>query len=134
MISSLTAHQFTISGVYFERRLIQLKNLLSIVWIVIALFTFALGRPALAVDAANGAKVFSANCAACHAGGRNVIMADKNLKKESLEKFGMNSLDAITTQVTNGKNAMPAFKGRLSTQQIEDVATYVLEKSEKGWP
>jgi cytochrome c6 len=28
---------------------------------------------------------------------------------------------------------MPAFKGRLTTEQIEDVATYVLEKSEKGW-
>jgi cytochrome c6 len=35
--------------------------------------------------------------------------------------------------VTNGKNAMPAFKGRLNNQQIEDVANYVLEQAEKAW-
>lgn len=91
-----------------------------------AVFSFALARPALAADAAGGAKIFSANCAACHAGGRNVIMADKTLQKQALEKYSMNSMEAIVTQVTNGKNAMPSFKGRLSQAQIEDVASYVL--------
>ena len=110
-----------------------MKKILSVLWIALTLFTFTLGRPALAADAASGAKIFSANCAACHAGGRNVIMANKSLKKDDLAKYNMDSLDAIVTQVTNGKNAMPAFKGRLTTEQIEDVATYVLEKSEKGW-
>ncbi len=66
-------------------------------------------------------------------GGRNIIMADKTLKKEALGKYGMDSLEAIVSQVTNGKNAMPSFKGRLNTQQIEEVANYVLEQSEKGW-
>ncbi len=110
-----------------------MNKILSILWIAIALFTFALGHPALAADTASGAKIFSASCAACHAGGRNVIMADKALKKEALEKYGMNSLEAIVNQVTNGKNAMPAFKGRLNANQIEDVANYVLEQAEKGW-
>ncbi len=91
-----------------------------------------MSRPALAADATDGAKIFSANCAACHAGGRNVIMADKTLKQEALLKYNMNSIDAIANQVTNGKNAMPAFKGRLSQAQIEDVASYVLAQSEKG--
>jgi cytochrome c6 len=45
----------------------------------------------------------------------------------------MDSLEAIISQVTNGKNAMPAFKGKLNPQQIEDVASYVLEKADKGW-
>ena len=110
-----------------------MKKLLSIVLLLIAVFSFALTRPALAADSASGAKIFSANCAACHAGGRNVLMADKSLKKEALEKYSMNSLDAVITQVTNGKNAMPAFKGRLNQSQIEDVASYVLAQSEKGW-
>lgn len=110
-----------------------MKRLLSIALLAIAIFTVGFGRPALAADAANGAKVFSNNCAACHVGGGNVVMAQKTLKKDVLEKFGMNSLAAITNQVTNGKNAMPAFKGRLKPEQIEDVATYVLEQSEKGW-
>ncbi len=89
--------------------------------------------PAWAGDAASGAKIFSANCAACHAGGRNVINAAKTLQKSALEKYEMNSLDAIVYQVNNGKNAMPAFKGRLSDAQIEDVATYVLSQAEQGW-
>jgi cytochrome c6 len=28
---------------------------------------------------------------------------------------------------------MPAFKGRLTDAQIEDVATYVLAQADKGW-
>jgi len=111
-----------------------LKKLISIALLAIALVTVAFTNPALAEgDAANGGKIFSANCAACHAGGNNVIMANKNLKKEALEKYGMNSVEAIVKQVTNGKNAMPSFKGRLNDQQIQDVATYVLGQSEKGW-
>jgi cytochrome c6 len=110
-----------------------LKKLLSIVLLMSAVLSFALTRPALAADAASGAKIFSANCAACHAGGRNVIMANKTLQKEALEKYSMNSMEAIVTQVTNGKNAMPAFKGRLNQAQIEDVASYVLAQADKGW-
>lgn len=120
-------------AVPFETRRIHLKKILAVVLLGIALFIFAFDRPALAADAASGAKVFNANCAACHAGGRNVIMANKTLQKDALEKYGMNSLEAIINQVTNGKNAMPAFKGRLKAEQIEDVSTYVLEQSEKGW-
>ncbi|MGB8691504.1 MAG: c-type cytochrome [Microcoleus sp.] len=110
-----------------------MKRLLSIALLAFAIFTVGFGRPALAGDAANGAKLFSANCAACHIGGGNVVMGMKTLKKAALEKYGMNSIEAITTQVTNGKNAMPAFKGRLKPAQIEDVATYVLEQSAKDW-
>jgi len=35
--------------------------------------------------------------------------------------------------VTNGKNAMPAFGGKLSSGDIADVAAYVEEMSQKGW-
>nr|YP_009739020.1 cytochrome c553 [Palmaria decipiens]QIC19459.1 cytochrome c553 [Palmaria decipiens] len=45
----------------------------------------------------------------------------------------MNSVDAITTQVTNGKGAMPAFGGRLESDDINNVANYVLSQSESGW-
>ena len=96
-----------------------MKRLISIFTLAIALFTVTFSNPVLAADAPGGAKIFSANCAACHAGGNNVIMAKKNLKKEALAEYGMNSIAAITTQVTKGKNAMPAFGGRLSAAQIE---------------
>lgn len=110
-----------------------MKKLLTLILLATALLVFGSSRPALAGDAVNGSKIFSANCAACHAGGRNVVAAAKTLKKEALEKYSMNSQEAIVHQVQNGKNAMPAFKGRLNDKQIEDVATYVLEQSDKGW-
>lgn len=40
-----------------------------------------LNSPADAANLANGAKVFSANCAACHVEGGNLINATKTLKK-----------------------------------------------------
>ncbi|MBE9122985.1 c-type cytochrome [Tychonema sp. LEGE 07199] len=110
-----------------------MKRLLSIALLAIAILTVGFGRPALAGDAANGAKLFSANCSACHIGGGNVVMAMKTLKKDALEKYGMNSIEAITTQIIKGKNAMPAFAGRLKPEQIDDLVTYVLEQSEKNW-
>lgn len=109
-----------------------MKKILSILLLGIALFTFAFSNPALA-DTANGAKLFSANCASCHAGGKNLVQAQKTLKKDALEKYGMSSAEAIIAQVTNGKNAMPAFKGRLKPDQIEDIAAYVLEQADKDW-
>jgi cytochrome c6 len=109
-----------------------LKTLLSVLSLAIAFFSLTT-HPALAADTVGGAKIFGANCAACHTGGRNVVMASKTLQKDALEKYGMDSMEAIVQQVTNGKNTMPAFKGRLSANQIEDVAAYVLEQAEKGW-
>jgi cytochrome c6 len=109
------------------------KRLLSLILVAIALVTTLFASPAMAADVDNGGKVFSANCAACHMGGGNMVNPEKTLKKETLSQYAMNSLDAIKTQVTNGKGAMPAFGSRLTAAEIEDVATYVLAQSEKGW-
>ena len=40
-----------------------------------------IATPAFAGDAGAGEAVFSGNCAACHAGGQNVIMPEKTLEK-----------------------------------------------------
>jgi cytochrome c6 len=108
------------------------KALLLSIYLTI-LFATSSPFPALAANLANGAKLFNANCSACHMGGNNVIISSKTLKKEALDKYGMASLDAITTQVTNGKNAMPSFRSRLNNGQIEDIANYVITQSQKGW-
>nr|QCI05123.1 cytochrome c553 [Centroceras clavulatum] len=88
---------------------------------------------AIAANIEEGEKIFTANCAACHAGGNNVIMPAKTLKIEALEEYGMDSIQAIKNQVTNGKNAMPAFQGRLNGDDIDNVANYVLSQSKSGW-
>ena len=50
-------------------------------------------------------------------------------KKEALETNGMNTLQAVTYQIINGKNGMPAFSGRLKEEDIEEVANYILFQS-----
>ena len=91
--------------------------------------------PAFAADVAAGEQVFNANCAACHAGGQNVIMPEKTLEKEALDQYlaGGRSAGSVVTQVTNGKNAMPAFGGRLSDEDIANVAAYVIATADAGW-
>ena len=110
-----------------------MKKVLSVFFTVFSFCVIGFTQVTFAADLENGEKVFSANCAACHAGGNNAIMPDKTLKKDVLEANDMNSIDAITYQVKNGKNAMPAFGGRLVDEDIEDAANYVLSQSEKGW-
>ena len=109
-----------------------MKRIISVLLLAVTVFTFAFSSPALA-DAAAGAKIFTANCAQCHAGGKNLVNKAKTLKKADLEKYGMYSAEAIISQVTKGKGYMPAFKGRLKPAQIEDVAAYVLAQADKGW-
>ncbi|AFZ48806.1 cytochrome c class I [Cyanobacterium stanieri PCC 7202] len=110
-----------------------MNKILSLILLLITLLSFSFTSPVLAADVAQGGAIFSANCASCHLGGRNVVNAAKTLQKEDLEKYDMYSLEKIVSQVTNGKAAMPSFKGRLDAQQIEDVASYVLAQAEKGW-
>uniref|UniRef100_A0AAU7YQ39 Cytochrome c6 n=1 Tax=Gracilaria hainanensis TaxID=2871843 RepID=A0AAU7YQ39_9FLOR len=90
-------------------------------------------QPTIAADLGAGEQIFSANCAACHANGNNAIMPEKTLKSDILSINGMDSIEAITNQVKNGKNAMPAFGGRLADEDIDNVANYVLNQSENGW-
>jgi cytochrome c6 len=86
---------------------------------------------AFAGDIESGATLFAGNCAACHAGGNNVIVAEKTLRKEALDSYlaGGRKESSVVTQVTNGKNAMPAFGGRLSDEEIGDVAAYVIDQA-----
>ena len=77
----------------------------------------------------NGKSLFKNNCSVCHLGGNNIIIPEKNLKHETLEANGMNSKNAITYQIINGKNGMPAFGGRLKEEEIEKITLYVLEQA-----
>mmetsp|Transcript_8077 Transcript_8077/g.17566 ORF Transcript_8077/g.17566 Transcript_8077/m.17566 type:complete len:172 (-) Transcript_8077:208-723(-) len=90
-------------------------------------------QSAVAADLAKGEAIFANNCAACHAGGNNAVQPEKKLKKDALTTYGMYSVEKIKYQVTNGKNAMPAFGDRLPSEAIDDVASYVITKADQGW-
>nr|QCI05765.1 cytochrome c553 [Dasysiphonia japonica] len=85
------------------------------------------------IDLEEGKSIFDSNCAACHSGGQNILQAQKTLEKTVLEDNTMYSVTAITNQVKNGKNQMPAFKERLSDDDINNVANYVLYQANIGW-
>ncbi|MEB3321950.1 MAG: c-type cytochrome [Synechococcaceae cyanobacterium] len=112
-----------------------MRRLFSLLALCLALVLGA--APSFAADAAHGAQIFSANCAACHMGGGNVVNAERTLKADALEAYladyAADHQAAIAYQVTNGKNAMPAFGGKLSASDIADVAAYVEEQASKGW-
>lgn len=93
----------------------------------------SLSSNALAVETSNAVEIFTANCAGCHINGGNIVRRGKNLKQKALKQNGMDSIEAISSIVANGKNNMSAYKDRLSEQQIEDVSAYVLEQAEKDW-
>lgn len=78
-------------------------------------------------DGFRGARVFvNAGCADCHtlaragATGTRGPNLDRHFEKHS------HSFDFLVTQIANGGNGMPAFKTRLTRQQIRDVATFLV--------
>jgi mono/diheme cytochrome c family protein len=73
-------------------------------------------------NAAAGKTIFPTNCGGCHtlAAAKTTGTVGPNL--DSLKP----NYQAVTAQVTNGGAIMQAFKGTLSTQQIADVAAYVV--------
>jgi len=76
--------------------------------------------------ASNGKAVFaSAGCGNCHtlAAAHSTGTIGPNL--DSLKP----DYRAVTAQVTNGGAQMPSFKSQLKTQQIADVAAYVVKST-----
>jgi cytochrome c6 len=78
-------------------------------------------------DGFRGARVFvRANCASCHtlatagATGTRGPNLDRHFSSHS------HSFDYLVQRVADGGNGMPAFRDRLSQQEIRDVVTFVV--------
>lgn len=110
-----------------------MKKLLIVLISSLMVWAIAWTPAVLAADTANGAKLFEAHCAGCHANGGNIVRRNKTLKLRALEKNQANTLDAIATLVANGKANMSAYKDRLTPTEIEDVSAYVLQQAQQGW-
>ena len=78
--------------------------------------------------AADGAAVFKAKCAMCHGAdgsastGMGKTMGLKPLSSPEVQKMSDADLTAL---VTNGKGKMPAYKGKLTDAQVNDVVKYI---------
>jgi mono/diheme cytochrome c family protein len=69
---------------------------------------------------ADGTAIFSTNCARCHGPQGIKDSRTPNLQTIALDKAG------LVYSITNGKGHMPAFKDKLSTDEISAVADLIL--------
>jgi mono/diheme cytochrome c family protein len=77
-------------------------------------------------DSKKGSSLYASNsCGGCHtlAAAHSTGTVGPNLDQLKPD------YRAVTAQVTNGGGAMPAFKSRLSAQQIADVSAYVVDST-----
>jgi len=76
----------------------------------------------------SGADTFKSKCAMCHgADGKGDTTMGKNLKLRDLgsaDVQGQSDTD-LAGIITNGKNKMPKYDGKLTGDQIKDVVKYI---------
>ena len=80
--------------------------------------------------ASAGMSVFSDICAGCH----GALGTGGNGGPDLTAIPSAKDKAAVVKQVTNGGGGMPAFKGQLTDQQIQDVATYVTSEITNNSP
>lgn len=84
-------------------------------------------------DASEGATLFEVHCVGCHINGGNIIRRGKNLRQRALQRHGYDTVDAIAQLVAQGKGNMSAYADRMTPDEIERVAEYVLEQAANNW-
>ena len=79
-------------------------------------------------SAGGGEQLFKDNCSACHtlaaAGASGKVGPNLDQLKPGP--------DLVTSQVNSGGGAMPSFKGKLTDDQIKQIADYVSSNAGKG--
>lgn len=71
-------------------------------------------------DATAGSRVFRARCAKCHG------VTGDHMKSADVGRFGLSHPpEDVVSVVIGGGESMPSFNGRLTAQQIADVAAWV---------
>ena len=78
-------------------------------------------------NVAAGQQVFASDCSTCHGAAGHGGNGGPDLTTIPSAK----QRSVVVKQVTNGGAAMPAFKGQLTSAQINDVAAYVTQKITK---
>jgi len=71
-----------------------------------------------------GRRLYSSNCSACHqsTGEGQLSFGAPALKGSAL---AMGNVDPLVTIVLNGRNGMPAFRGRIDAPDLAAILTYM---------
>ena len=112
-----------------DRPLLQAALAASLIW----------SAPCLPAVADAGAAIFEAKCVACHVQGGNVLNPGKTLSREALQKNAYTEQASIVNLLRVGKGQMPKYQGsippvsRLTDEELEEVASYVLARAADEW-
>jgi cytochrome c6 len=92
----------------------------KVVTLTLVLLVAALAVPAFADATPDGAALYKSKCAMCHGpnGEGKAAMKTTAFKKDLAEAD-------IVKAIENGKGKMPAYKGKLSPDEITQVAKHV---------
>jgi mono/diheme cytochrome c family protein len=89
----------------------------------IALLSLVLSLALPPMAAADAAADYKAKCAGCHgADGSKSMMGAKPLSGADVQSMSDADLKA---EIANGKGKMPAYKGKLTDEQIDDLVKYI---------
>jgi mono/diheme cytochrome c family protein len=74
-----------------------------------------------------GAATYKAKCQMCHGADGQPTAAGKSMKALPLNSPDLKKAPTATliASVTNGKNKMPAYAGKLTDAQIKEVVAYI---------
>lgn len=91
--------------------------------LLVVIVTFGWSQSANAGNFFSGQKVYDSYCKACHgASGQGEMPGAPNF---STGRTLMQPDLSLYTQIRDGKNAMPGFRGVLTENEILDVITYI---------
>jgi cytochrome c6 len=89
--------------------------------IVLALAVLSFSGGALAADAAG---VYAAKCKSCHGADGKGTAVGKKMGASDLTALKAGEAE-IAAAISNGKGKMPAYKGKISDEEIQSLAKYV---------
>src|SRR5512141_361498 len=93
--------------------------------VVLVLAIFAVMLAPMHAFAADGAAVYKAKCASCHGvDGKGQTSIGKSMKLKDLASPEVQGSD-IKGTIENGKGKMPAYKTKLSADEINALVTYI---------
>jgi cytochrome c6 len=90
--------------------------------LLVTAVALSLAGPTLAVDAA---ALYASKCAACHGKDGKGTSSGQKMGAKDLASEKSEPVAEIVDDIAKGKGKMPAFKGKLSAEEIEALAKYV---------
>ena len=102
--------------------------ILLVFFVGLTFFVVSIVRADRGPDSAASSATFRTKCAMCHGPDGSGSAVGKSMNVPDLRSPAVQNLpDAQLAQIiSDGKGGMPPFKGQFTTQQIADVAAYVV--------